>query len=117
MEHERGPLRRRQPVEHDRKGALDLVVERDPVGRIRRRRAEERLGSLRGVRTGRGLPPAVRGPEPVQAHPAHDDGEPTAHVLELVEVDAASRPNASWMTSSASAGSRSIRVASPSRYP
>jgi hypothetical protein len=36
VQHERGPLGRRQLLEHDLQGEAHAVVERDPVGRVDR---------------------------------------------------------------------------------
>ncbi len=60
----------------------DLVVEGDAVGGVnvsRQRRFE-------GVRGGGASPLAVSRAESIETEPAHDDREPSAHVIDLVEV-------------------------------
>ena len=72
----------RQLRHHDVKGQPHLVVERDAVGGVHvscRKRFE--IVQCRGA-----SPLPVSRAESIEADTAHDDGEPPAHVVDLVEV-------------------------------
>ena len=82
VEDERDSLGRRQLGHHDLQRQPHLVVQRDAVSRIHVwccRRGEVVQGSGAS-------PLPVRRAQPVEAEAAHDDGEPSAHVVDLVEV-------------------------------
>ena len=81
VEDEDGALGRRQPFQDEVQGQADAVVERDPVGgvdgAVRRPVADRRLGLGRV---------AAIGPQPVETEPADDDHQPSAHVVDPVDV-------------------------------
>jgi hypothetical protein len=83
VQDERGAFCGCQPIEHDCKCELDLVVEGDAVGGVD-------VGDLaRDEAFDETFVSRVRGPKAVQAQPSHDDREPSAHVVDLVDRDVA----------------------------
>jgi hypothetical protein len=82
VEDERDALGRRQLGHHDVEGEPDFVVQGDAVGgvHLRRRTRFERV-----LRCG-AAPLPVRRTEPIEAEAGHDDREPAAQIVDLVEV-------------------------------
>ena len=91
VQHERGALGGGEAVEHDAERLRHLVVERHPVGRIDRAgrpRPPARRARPRRRAAARPPPAGVGRPQPVEAHAAHDHGQPAAQVVDGVGVDA-----------------------------
>jgi hypothetical protein len=88
VEHERRALGGREAFEHGEQRGAHGFVERHSIGRVRghaARRGRARCELERRI-LGRCFAPRARRAEVVEAEASDDDDEPTAHVLDAVEV-------------------------------
>ena len=112
VQHQRDPLRRAEPLQHDHRGHAHRLVAHDGGERaVVVRRGDQRLGQPRADVA---LPARGRRAQPVQADAPDDGGEPRALVAQLARASsprAFQRSQASCTASSASASDPVIRYA------
>ena len=87
VQHKRHPLPRAEPAQHLQQRRADLVVQGDPIGRVRSRRVLVERGHL-GTDVAGPLVASPRRTHLVEAEPAGHHRQPRADILDLAEVGA-----------------------------